>query len=143
MAASKPKPKCDHAVTKGVKLSFLDWAAWANKLKWSFISFKFLAFFGFCGLLVAFWFGLQRAFQKSVEVATGLYSADYIEKEHVKDIVIQAQNVLYNEAVGHVTILAAAVMVSIVGLKMMAERVESKLSEKSDKLSKYIEKKKK
>ena len=133
-------PELKEAASRFVKDSASDWAAWCSKLKWHFISFKFLSFFGFCSLLVLFWFGLEKAFQKSVEVATALYSGGYIEKEHVKEIITQAQNVLYNEAVGHVTILGAAVLVAIVGLKMMAERVEGALAEKGKDLTKYVKK---
>lgn len=117
-----------------------DWAEWFTKLKWSFISFRFLSFFGFCGLLIAFWKGLEVAFMQSVNVATELHVRGYIDKEHVKDIITQAQNVLYNEAVGHVSILAAGVLIAIVGLKMVSDHIEGKLAEQGKDLRKYVKK---
>jgi hypothetical protein len=109
--------KNNNELTKYVKSSLEDWGAWFTKLKWSFISFKFLSFFGFCGLLVAFWYGAQQAFQKTVEVATGLYKGEFIEKEHVKEIVINGQNAIYDHAFGHVATVAVGVLVAIVALK--------------------------
>ena len=136
-ATKKPTPK------KGAIMTFLcdsasDWVSWANKLKWHFISFKFLAFFGFCGLLVLLWYGLERAFSKTVEIATALHASGHIEEEHVTKIVTTAQTVYYDNVIGHVSLLAAAVLVAIIGLKMISEKVEGDISKATGKAAKDL-----
>ena len=125
---------------KFVKNSCADWISWGNKLKWLFISFKVVSFFGFCGLLVSLWFGIGKAFQKSVEIATGLHSAGYIKDTQVVEIINTSQTLLYDKVVGHVTILATGVMVSIIGLKMISEKVSTDIAKKSKDLTKYLTK---
>jgi len=141
MVEDKPQEK--NKIVKFIKSSALDWVDWANKLKWSFISFKFLSFFGFCGLLVLLWFGLERAFNKTVAIATSLYTSGHITDEHLTNIINTAQTVYYDSVIGHVSILAAAVLVSIIGLKIMSERVESELAKagkKTKDLKKFLKK---
>lgn len=120
--------------------SLQDWSHWFTKLKWSFISFKFLSFFGFCGLLVCFWYGSQKALKEGVEVAKALHKEGFIKEEHVKEIVINGQTAIYDHAFGHVATVAVGVLVAIVALKAVAQHVEGKLVESGKDLNKYIKK---
>jgi len=123
----KPKEK-QNRFFSFIQDSVSDWLSWGNKLKWSFISFKFLSFFGFCGLLVLLWFGLERTFQKTIDMATNLHTSGHITQDHLTEIINTAQTVYYDNVIGHVSILAAAVLVAIIGLKMISEKVESEMA---------------
>jgi hypothetical protein len=123
-----------------VKNSCDDWVNWGNKLKWLFISFKFVAFFGFCGLLISLWYGLGKAFQRSVEIATGLHSAGYIKDTQVVEIVNTSQTLLYDKVIGHASVVAVGVLVAIVGLKALSEKIDGDVAKSGADLKKYLKK---
>jgi len=105
---------------------FEDWKAWFNKLKWQFISFKFLAFFTVLSCVVGAWFGLERLFLKSVSIAETLFEKEYITKDGVKEIVTHSQSVLYDMAFNHLMVGSASVLAAIIAIKGVAYVMNSK-----------------
>jgi hypothetical protein len=103
-----------------------DWKKWFRKIKWQLISFKFLSFFGVLSLLVAVWFSLESLFVKTVGIAEELYKKEFITQEGLSDIITKAHSTLYNDALGHLLVAAAAVLTAVIAIKGVTYFTESR-----------------
>lgn len=94
-----------------------DWGSWFNKLKWQLISFKFISFWTAIILLVAAWISLDTLQDKTVTTAKELYKQEYITKDNVTTLITHSQTVLYDAALSHILIFAAACITGILAIR--------------------------
>lgn len=103
-----------------------DWKDWFNKLKWQLISFKFISFWTAIVLLVCAWISLEHIQDKTVETAKELYKLEYITKDNVANIITHSQTVLYDSALSHILIFAAACITGILTVKGISYYTDGK-----------------
>jgi hypothetical protein len=103
-----------------------DWKDWFCKLKWQFISFKFLAFWTFVVLLAASELGLIYIYKYSIRITTSLFKAGYITKDHVATIITHTQTTLFDIALSHLLVFFGAAIASIIAIKGVSYWTNSK-----------------
>jgi hypothetical protein len=94
-----------------------DWQGWGNKLKWQLISFKFLAFWAFVGMLIAAFRCLWDFYFKTIDIATGLCKAGLLSKADLSQIIMHTQSVIFDSAFSHVLLFAGTAITSIIAIK--------------------------
>ena len=100
--------------------------SWFSKVKWQIISFKFLAFWVSIGLLVTAWVSIVRTYQYTIDTTTTLYEKKIIDSNQFTAIITHTQDVLFNLALGHVLVLAGAILAGIIALKGVSYYTEGK-----------------
>ena len=101
-------------------LNFLysdDWKAWFCKLKWHFISFKFLSFWTFIVLLIGSVASLFYVYAYSIKVTSELYKRGLLTKDHVSTIITHVQTTLFDVALSHLLIFFGAAITSVIAIK--------------------------
>ncbi len=94
-----------------------DWKAFWCKLKWQFISFKFLSFWAYTTLLICFWFSLEHLHQQSIKYAKEMFKEELITSAQVTELINHSQTVLYDTTLSHLLLFLGTIITAIIAIK--------------------------
>ena len=103
-----------------------DWKAWFCKLKWQFISFKFLAFWTLLIMLAGSGVGLALVYRYSLKILKELYKSGYLTKDHVSAIIMHTQTTLFDVALSHLLMFFGTAIAAIITIKGVSYWTDSK-----------------
>ena len=96
---------------------FLTVQQWCSKLMWMLISFKVMSFIILTSLLVGAWVSVQNSFTHVIEVTKALHDKEYIDSGQMAEIIANAQTVLFDSTLGHISTFGISVLVAIIAIK--------------------------
>jgi len=129
-----------------------DWKCFWRKLKWQLISFKFLSFWAYTGLLVFFWYSLESLHHHSIEYAQDMFKEKLITSTQVSELINHSQTVLYDTALSHLLLFLGTIITALVAIKGVSYVTEGQRSrtvinkmgentERNEDLKKFLPKK--
>jgi len=68
-------------------------------------------------LLVGAWLSVQRSLDTTVRVITELHDSGYIDSKQLAELLSNAQKVLFDSTLGHVSTFGISVLVAIIAIK--------------------------
>jgi len=98
-------------------IDYQDWRDYWNKIKWQLISFKFLSFWAYTGLLFFFWRSLDTLHKQSIDYAKEMFKEHLITSAQVSELINHSQTVLFDTALSHLLIFLATILTALIAIK--------------------------